>query len=231
LACSKKGLNQLMPFKGALVASAQPIRSLISRVICEIEFRLNAESDFFADSAECSWFDDHADIVESQILFGRILNLTSQTALSASRNAMQLSTSNFARDECNVLYVSRTLKLDKLACNLMAQASCIDVDRLASGRLDDQEWDRLEIAVGQMLGQQFSAIQTQQIEISLVSDWLRYASSKFDSTPLVILDDALLLPGIRRRMKDGGQSDFVELSRIASSVDALIVVVQHTSMQ
>lgn len=219
-----------MSCKSALRDAATPIRALVSGVIEEIDYRLNAENYIDADTADSGWFEEHSDVVVSRILFGGILHLTSQTAFSASRNAMQLSTASFARSECNVLYVSRTLKAAELACNLMAQAAGLNVEKLASGRLSDSEWDKLEIALEQMVGQQFSAIHAQQIEIPLLRDWLKYVSSKFDSTPLVILDDALLLPGIRRRSKEGGHSELLELSRTASSVDALIVLVQHTPM-
>ena len=217
-----------MSGKSALLDAAKPIRSAMSRVIDEIECRLNSEDCAAACAVYSGWFEEHADLVVSRTLFGRIMSLTSKTAFSASRNAMQLSTSSFARNECNVLYVSRTLQPCELACNLMAEASSIDVDRLASGRLADPEWDRLEIAIGQMLGQQFSALHTDRVELPLLRDWLRYASSKFESTPLVVIDDAVLLLNGNRNSNYCGQRELLEISKLASSVDALIVLVGQT---
>ncbi len=212
----------------SLIDLAKPIQPLLGSVILDIERSLSADYYVDVDAAESRWYEEHADAVVSNLFYGRVLKLTSQTAFSASSNAMKLSTGNFARSECNVLYVSRTLNIGNLACRLMAQASGIDVGKMSSGRLSDSEWDKLEIALGQIDAQQFFTIHTQQIEIPLLHDWLRYASSNLDATPLVVIDDALLLPINRCRSKNGGQRDLLELSRIASSVDALIVLVDQT---
>ena len=213
--------------QSSLIDLAMPIRPLIGHILFEIERRLNLDNAEIADEERGRCFEESDDIVVSSMSVGQVLNLTSRSGCSASRKAMQLCTGEFENEEFNVLYVSRTLSEYDLACNLIAQGSGVNVDKLASGRLSNSEWDRLELVLEQMCDRQLAVIHTQQIEIPLLRQWLKYVSSKFDSTPLVVLDDQILLEGCNCSSANVRQQELLELSRIALSVDALIVLVGH----
>lgn len=210
-----------------LIDAAKPIQPSFGSVIEKIERNLDAATDSDADASDTSWFEEHTDAVETKVLLGQILQLTSSTAFGASGDAMRLCTSSFARTECNVLYISRKLEIEELTFNLMAKASELDSGRLASGRLSDSEWDRLEFALKQINGQKFLAIHTEQIDIQMLHGWLEHASAKFNSIPLVVLDDALLLQGSGGKGRGAGQSNLFSLSRVVQSVDSLIVLVDQ----
>lgn len=199
-------------------------------MLAEIERRLESYSGPMVDSESSSWFDESDGIVVTSISFGRVLTLASQTPYSASASAMQLCTVESASTEYNVLYVSRRLSEYDIACNLIAQASNLCVDRLVSGLLTDAEWDRLEAALARIRDQELSVVHAGSLEDVPICDWLSQTSKMPDTTPLLVLDDAALLSGLQRDPKAGKAYDLLQLARVAAGADALIVLVEETRL-
>jgi replicative DNA helicase len=199
-------------------------------MLAEIERRLESHSGSTVDSESSGWFDESDGMVVSSISFGRVLTLSSQSAFSASSRAMQLCMGEPASTEYNVLYVSHRLSEYDLACNLIAQASDISVDRLVSGLLTDAEWDRLEAALARIRDQELSVVHAGSLEDVPICDWLSQTSAVSNTTPLLVLDDAALLSGIQSNPRDGKAYDLVQLARVAANADALIVLVEETRL-
>ena len=205
-----------------------PIGSFIGDMLAEIERRLESHSGSMADSASSGWSDGIDGMVVSSISFGRVLTLSSQTAFSASSRAMKLCMGVPASTGYNVLYISRRLSEYDLACNLIAQASDISVDKLVSGLLTDAEWDRLEAVLPRIRDQELSVVHAGSLKDVSVCDWLSQASRKSDTTPLLVLDDAALLSEFQRHIEDDRPHSLSKLAKSVANADTLIVVVEET---
>jgi hypothetical protein len=210
--------------------SATPIGGLIGDMLADIERCLNSDNGEMGSSESCGWFDACEDTVVSSTSFDRVLSLTSQTAYSASRRAMQLSIAGSENTDYNVLYVSRTLSVYDLACSLIATASFISAGKLVSGRLTDAEWDRLEATLARIHDQEFSVIHRDTVDDLSLCDWLSHASGSTTTTPLLVLDDAALLCGFQCHPRGGRADALLKLAKAAASADALVVLVEETRL-
>lgn len=207
---------------------ATPIQPLIADLLVEIEGRLNVDNGEVVEAEQDSWFEEDTDTIVSSICYGHVLRIASQTARSASRKAMQIVIAGSENAEFKVLYVSRTLSEYELACNLIAQTSFINANRLLSGRLTDAEWDRLEVALARIHTLDFSLIHTPRIAQELVRDWLVSASTTAGSTPIVVLDDALLLEDFKHCREEERLCALLDNVTHAALGNSLVVLVEHT---
>lgn len=204
-----------------------PIQPLLADMIVEIERRLYLDNDMVLESYGANCCEEDEDIIVSSICNGRALSIASQAPRSASEKAMRISVTGLENTEFKVLYVSRTLSEYDLACNLIAQASFINANKLLSGRLTDAEWDRLEVALARIHALDFSLTHTQRIAPELVRDWLVSASTIAGSTPIVVLDDALLLKDFKHCCEEERLCALFEDVSLASLGNSLVVLVEH----
>lgn len=211
--------------KQSLKTLAKPLKPLIKSVLDGMVVRLESDVSQSVnwnchDPAEVKLLCEKFGYILLDACFGRAFYTISVDGHLASPVAISMGISNFAEQECTTLYLCRAATELELTMILLAQVTGADISRVSTGQLGDAEWDRLVDGMEMLTTMNFYALQTQQLSLPMLREWVRETAEDSKRRPFVVIDDELLIAGDR-------QAGFKELSRLAATYDAAIALVHH----
>ncbi|MCX7167749.1 MAG: hypothetical protein NTV11_15940 [Rhodocyclales bacterium] len=208
----------------SLKTLAKPLTSLLISAFEEMDRCL--ESSDVPESRDCYSIDPVAldsiyeklGYVLNDACFGGTFYVIPYYGHLVSPCAIRMCISDYAEHECCTLYLCRAATELEFTFNLLAQVAGADVERVTNGRLTDTEWDRLKPGVERLVTLDFSVLQTQQLSLPMLGNWLEEVAEQSKRRSLVVIDDELLIAKRRR-------SSLTSMIDLSAKYDAAIALV------
>lgn len=214
--------------KRSLKNLAKPLKPLLGSALEQMAASLESENvpslnATDSDPAKLKLLYEQYGGVLSDECFGRAYFTIPLVGALASPVAITMCISDFAERECKTLYLCRAATELELAQAILEQVTGADIGRVSTGRLHDDEWDRLEHALEKLTILDCAVLQIQKLSLPMLRDWLKEMAEESGRKPFVVIDDELLVA-------KNGKANSDALIDLAEKYRAAIAVVVQASL-